>query len=165
MEKFPLIHRKFLALQANTRIADDARNLITRYLLYAVDHNIPSLPYFPRKSPRHVARFLSAIVNDFRNTMQSPRTRKQILSFFNAFCAHPSNPVESPDKYRRPLKMRSHLYAAMRYVPGITRTTRHKTTEFFAFTDRPALLKHLLDFNEHHPDALLVIPHTTPTQE
>ena len=154
IESFPSLHRRFLALQANTRIADDARDLITRYLLYAAAHNIPSLARFPRKSPRHIARFLSAIVNDFRMTMAHPMTRPQILQKLNAFCTHPANSVEESDQYSPPT-IRHQLHTVMRYVPGITRTTKHRSKKFFAFTDRPALLKHLLDYNEHHIDAVL----------
>jgi hypothetical protein len=154
ISRFPELRRHFLALQANTRIAPENKDLLARYILYAAHHNIPAFASFPRKSPRHIARFLSAIVNDFAVEMATPMSRAQILQKLNAFCAHTQNTLEPSHKYTPPT-IRTQLYAAIRYVPGITRTTKHRGRKLFAFTDRPALLKHLQRYNDYHPDASL----------
>ena len=154
---YPNLAREFRSLQANTYINTEARDLITRYLLYAAHHKISSLAHFPRRSPRHIARFLSAIANDFRLQMAQPMTRRQILQKLNDFCTRPENPIEPVDTLKaQPATLRAQLNAAIRYTPGITRTTKHRGLKLFAFTDRSALLKHLLDYDQHHPDATFI---------
>jgi hypothetical protein len=76
-----------------------------------------------------------------------------------AFCAQPENEIQpSLNKYS-PTTIRTQLNAAIRSIPGITRTVKHRGRKLFAFTDRPALLKHLQDYGDYHPDAELPADH------
>ena len=157
LDRFPALRQEFVALHANTHIAPENRDLLARYILYAADHNIPSLACFPHKSPTHIARFLSAIVNDFEVQMATPMSRAQILQKLKDFCARPENQIQPSKKYLPPT-IHTQLNAAIRSVPGITKTTKHRGRKLFAFTDRPALLRHLQDYREYHPDATLPPP-------
>ena len=155
---FPSLARHYARLKANTYIQDDARQLLIRYYLHAARNNIPTLSQIPRRCPRHIARFFSAIVNE-KIPKGKWEIRTRILQKLRAFVSLPEN---MPDK--TPNSLRAQLNAAIRYTPGITPRGRN-VQDRIEITDPVDILRHLMEYRQYYPDARFCKQVTSTTKD